>query len=82
MRYIFIALLKFYQKIISPIKPPTCRFYPSCSEYSLQSYYRFGAMKGTYLTIIRMLKCHPLHPGGVDLVPEINEEKISKKINH
>lgn len=73
MKYIFIAIVRFYRKYISPIKPPTCRFYPTCSQYSLECYQRFGAMKGTYLTIIRILKCHPFHPGGVDLVPEEKE---------
>lgn len=70
MKHVCILLVKFYQKVISPIKPPTCRFYPSCSSYSLQSYERFGFFKGTYLTVVRILKCHPFHPGGVDLVPD------------
>lgn len=70
MKYIFIYLIKLYQKFISPIKPPTCRFYPTCSAYGLEAYKRFGAIKGSYLTIIRILKCQPFHPGGVDLVPE------------
>lgn len=70
MKHIFIAIIKFYRKFISPIKPPTCRFYPTCSEYGLESYKRFGAIKGTYLTVVRILKCHPFHPGGIDLVPE------------
>jgi len=73
MKHIFIALIRFYRKAISPLKPPTCRFYPTCSEYSLKSYERFGAWKGTVLTIIRIAKCHPFHPGGVDLVPEKKE---------
>jgi len=55
---------------ISPFKPRTCRFYPSCSAYGLTAFERFGAFKGMYLTIKRILKCHPFHPGGVDLVPE------------
>lgn len=70
MKYIFIYLIKFYQKFISPIKPATCRFYPTCSAYGLEAYKRFGAIKGTYLTVIRILKCQPFHRGGVDLVPE------------
>lgn len=81
MKHIFIAIVKFYQKVISPMKPPTCRFYPTCSEYSLQSYQRFGTIKGTYLTIIRILKCHPFHPGGVDLVPEKKENKNRETTN-
>ncbi|MCT2536379.1 membrane protein insertion efficiency factor YidD [Aquibacillus koreensis] len=70
MKRLFILLIRFYQKVISPIKPPTCRFYPTCSQYGLESIQRFGALKGGYLTIKRILKCHPFHPGGVDLVPE------------
>jgi len=70
MKYVFIGLVKFYQKAISPFKPRTCRFYPTCSAYSLTAFQRFGAFKGLYLTIKRILKCHPFHPGGVDLVPE------------
>jgi len=69
-RLLFILIIKFYQKCISPIKPPTCRFYPTCSHYGLEAVQRFGAIKGGWLTIKRIAKCHPFHPGGVDLVPE------------
>lgn len=62
--------VKFYRRFISPLKPPTCRFYPTCSEYALQALERHGAVKGTILTVIRVCKCHPFHPGGVDPVPE------------
>lgn len=75
MKLLFIALIQFYQKAISPIKPPTCRFYPTCSEYGLESVKRFGAIKGAYLTMKRISKCHPFHSGGVDLVPEKREKK-------
>ncbi|WP_010649111.1 membrane protein insertion efficiency factor YidD [Oceanobacillus massiliensis] len=70
MKFIFIGLIKFYRLAISPYTPSTCRFYPSCSEYGLVAFRRFGAIKGAYLTIKRISKCHPLHPGGVDFVPE------------
>ncbi|WP_186577355.1 membrane protein insertion efficiency factor YidD [Aquibacillus kalidii] len=70
MRRVFILIIKFYQKVISPIKPPTCRFYPTCSHYGLEAFQRFGAIKGLYLTVKRILKCHPFHPGGFDPVPE------------
>lgn len=70
MKYILIGLIKFYQKAISPFKPPSCRFLPTCSSYSLEAIRRFGAIKGGYLSAKRILKCHPLHPGGIDLVPE------------
>ncbi|HIV75104.1 MULTISPECIES: membrane protein insertion efficiency factor YidD [unclassified Pseudogracilibacillus] len=77
MKHLFMGIVRFYQKFISPIKPPTCRFYPTCSHYSLQAYERFGAWKGTYLTIKRILKCHPFHPGGIDFVPEKEEKNNS-----
>lgn len=80
MKYLFIGIIKFYQKAISPFKPPSCRFLPTCSEYGLQAVRRFGAVKGGYLAIKRISKCHPLHPGGIDLVPE-KEEKHSNS-NH
>ncbi|OAB44127.1 membrane protein insertion efficiency factor YidD [Paenibacillus glacialis] len=58
-----------YRKFISPLKPPTCRFYPTCSAYSLEAIEVHGAAKGTWLAMKRIAKCHPFHPGGVDLVP-------------
>ncbi|RDW17740.1 membrane protein insertion efficiency factor YidD [Oceanobacillus chungangensis] len=75
MKYIFIGLIKFYRAVISPFTPATCRFYPTCSEYGLEAFKRFGAIKGFYLTIKRISKCHPFHPGGVDLVPEKEKNK-------
>lgn len=66
MSRMFIFLIKMYQKYISPLKGPTCRFYPTCSCYSLSAYEKYGAFKGTYLTLKRILKCHPFHPGGYD----------------
>lgn len=71
---LLIKIIRFYQKFISPLKPPTCRFYPTCSEYGLTAIKRFGALKGGWLTIKRILKCHPFHPGGIDKVPEKNED--------
>jgi putative membrane protein insertion efficiency factor len=70
LKKVFVAFIRFYQIVISPIKPPTCRFYPTCSQYGLEAVQRFGALKGGYLTIKRILKCHPFHPGGLDPVPE------------
>lgn len=66
MKIILIFLVKIYRKFISPIKAPTCRFYPTCSEYSLEALEKYGAVKGTYLSVKRILKCHPFHPGGYD----------------
>jgi uncharacterized protein len=66
----FLAVIRFYQFVISPLKPPTCRFYPTCSHYGLEAIQRFGALKGGWLTIKRIAKCHPFHPGGLDPVPD------------
>ncbi|MBE4908397.1 membrane protein insertion efficiency factor YidD [Bacillus luteolus] len=70
LKTIFIGIIRFYQRVISPLKPPTCRFYPTCSHYGLEAVKRFGAIKGGWLTIKRISKCHPFHPGGIDNVPE------------
>jgi uncharacterized protein len=78
MKYILIGLIKFYRNAISPFTPSTCRFYPTCSEYGLEAVRKFGAFKGGYLTIRRISKCHPFHPGGVDYVPEKQEKKHSR----
>ncbi|MFS0780456.1 membrane protein insertion efficiency factor YidD [Bacillus sp. 1P06AnD] len=75
MQKIMLLLIQFYRKCISPLKPPTCRFYPTCSAYGLEAIKRFGALKGGWLTVKRICKCHPLHPGGVDLVPEKKPKK-------
>ena len=70
MKYLFIGLIRFYRKFISPLTPPSCRFYPTCSHYGLEAFQKHGAIKGLILTVTRILKCHPLHPGGVDPVPD------------
>ena len=64
-----LALLRFYKREISPYLPPSCRFVPSCSEYAMQAVMKYGAVKGGYLAIRRILRCHPFHPGGYDPVP-------------
>ena len=69
MKQIFKLLIKIYQKIISPLKPPTCRFYPTCSAYAIEAIQKKGPVKGTWLAIKRIAKCHPFHSGGYDPVP-------------
>ncbi|TCO78057.1 hypothetical protein EV214_105156 [Marinisporobacter balticus] len=59
-------MVKIYRRYISPLKPPTCRFYPTCSQYALQALEKYGAIKGTIISIRRILKCHPFHCGGYD----------------
>lgn len=64
-----IAIIRFYQIAISPMKGPTCRFQPTCSSYAIEAIKKHGAIKGGYLGIRRILKCHPFHKGGYDPVP-------------
>ena len=61
--------IRAYQKTISRGLPPACRFVPSCSEYAWQAIDRYGLLKGCWLAISRLLRCHPFHPGGFDPVP-------------
>lgn len=66
MKKIAILLIKIYQKCISPLFPKSCRYYPTCSEYSIKAFEKYGFFKGLYLTIKRILKCNPLFKGGYD----------------
>ncbi|BAT70967.1 conserved hypothetical protein [Thermosulfidibacter takaii ABI70S6] len=66
MAQIVILVVRTYQIAISPLTPKTCRFYPSCSQYSIQALNKYGFVKGCYLSVKRILKCHPFHPGGYD----------------
>lgn len=69
MKRVLLALIRFYQLFISPLTLPHCRFYPTCSAYALEAVQKYGAVKGSYLAIRRILKCHPFHKGGYDPVP-------------
>ena len=63
MKHIHIALVKFYRKYISPLTPPTCRYVPTCSQYALEALEKYGALKGGWLAIKRICRCHPFHKG-------------------
>jgi putative membrane protein insertion efficiency factor len=65
----FILLIRFYQKVISPWTPPSCRFTPTCSKYSLTAFQRYGIFKGFWLTVKRLARCHPWGGSGYDPVP-------------
>jgi len=69
MKKLMLAMIKFYRRFISPIKRPCCRFYPTCSAYAAEAIEKHGALKGFFLALIRIFKCHPFHPGGFDPVP-------------
>jgi putative membrane protein insertion efficiency factor len=69
MKKLLIAAVKFYRKNISPVTPPSCRFVPTCSAYALEALEKYGAAKGAWLALRRLLKCHPFHKGGYDPVP-------------
>jgi len=64
-----LVLIRFYQRWISPYTPPSCRFYPSCSEYAAQAVERYGLVRGGWLAMRRLVRCHPFHTGGHDPVP-------------
>ncbi len=76
-----IALVRLYQVTISPLRPPTCRFYPSCSSYALTSLRRFGPIRGTYLMVHRLLRCHPWNPGGIDHVPDTWDQRGAPELS-
>jgi len=69
MKRVALYLIRFYRGYISPAFPPTCRFYPSCSQYSYEVIERHGLVRGAGLIVKRLLKCHPYHPGGYDPAP-------------
>lgn len=68
MKRIFIWLILFYRNFISPLKPPSCRYIPTCSEYALIAVEKYGAIRGGWMAIKRIMRCHPFHKGGYDPV--------------
>ena len=88
MKYVFILLVKFYRKCISPLKAPCCKYHPSCSSYALEAFEKHGAIKGLILSVWRILRCNPWSLGGVDHVPDVfflytlknrNEKEVKKR---
>jgi putative membrane protein insertion efficiency factor len=69
MRVLLLALLGAYRRLVSPLLPPACRFYPSCSAYAAEAVRRHGALRGSFLAVKRLARCHPLCDGGIDPVP-------------
>ncbi|TFB13068.1 membrane protein insertion efficiency factor YidD [Candidatus Marinimicrobia bacterium MT.SAG.4] len=69
VQHIVLGILRIYRLAISPFLGSNCRFYPSCSNYSIEAVEKHGAIKGGFMSIKRVAKCHPFHSGGVDLVP-------------
>jgi putative membrane protein insertion efficiency factor len=64
-----VGIVRVYQRLVSPLLPPSCRFYPSCSAYAVTALERHGAARGSWLAARRLARCHPFHPGGLDPVP-------------
>ncbi|MBQ2009734.1 MAG: membrane protein insertion efficiency factor YidD [Anaerovibrio sp.] len=69
MKRVFLFLIDVYRRYISPLKSPCCRYIPTCSEYAMIAIERYGAMRGGWLALKRILRCHPFHEGGYDPVP-------------
>lgn len=76
--WLFYLIIRFYQLFISPLLGPRCRFYPSCSSYTIEALQTHGVLKGSWLAIKRISRCHPGNPGGVDPVPPCHCEHKTK----
>jgi uncharacterized protein len=69
MQSLALLLLRFYKRFLSPLLPPMCRFEPTCSVYTMQAVEKYGALRGSWLGVRRLARCHPFNPGGWDPVP-------------
>jgi uncharacterized protein len=69
MKWLFMRLIRLYQATISQVVPSSCRFYPSCSQYGYEAIQKYGALRGSWMAVKRIGRCHPFHPGGYDPVP-------------
>ncbi|MCD8328305.1 MAG: membrane protein insertion efficiency factor YidD [Ruminococcus sp.] len=79
MKQVMILLVKFYQKVISPLFPARCKYYPTCSKYAVEAFKKHGFFKGLILAVWRILRCNPWSNGGIDPVPERFTLKRHKK---
>lgn len=78
MKKLLLRMIRFYQRKISPLSKPHCKYIPTCSQYGFEAIERFGAFKGTALTVWRILRCNPFSNGGYDPVPQKKEKKVKK----
>ncbi len=69
IKKLLLLMIKFYQKAISPHFPPSCRYTPTCSHYAYEAVFKYGPLKGSWMAVKRISRCHPFHPGGYDPVP-------------
>ena len=76
---LLLMLIALYRRTLSPLLGPTCRFEPSCSCYTATCVERFGALQGSYLGLRRILRCHPFHPGGIDLPPSATDSAVGSR---
>ncbi|MDD5219436.1 MAG: membrane protein insertion efficiency factor YidD [Candidatus Bipolaricaulis sp.] len=79
LRKALIVSIRIYQRVISPLLPQRCRFYPTCSQYAVEAIEAHGALRGSWLALRRLLRCHPFHPGGVDPVPPCKPSDAREK---
>ncbi|HSK68306.1 MAG TPA: membrane protein insertion efficiency factor YidD [Candidatus Limnocylindria bacterium] len=78
MKRVLVALIRFYQRAVSPHLPPACRYHPTCSQYALTAVTRFGALRGGWMSVKRILRCNPFSKGGYDPVPELPDAVIRR----
>lgn len=77
-----IFLIELYRTYVSPLRQPTCRFMPTCSQYAVQALSEYGLLKGGWLTVVRLAKCGPWHPGGWDPIPERHKDLRDDRTGH
>jgi len=78
MKILMLAVIRAYRLLISPLMLPACRFHPTCSQYVIEAIDRFGAGRGGWLALRRILRCHPFHPGGYDPVPPVEQRSTDQ----